>query len=302
MTLEVRHLSLVQAVAKEGSISRAGVQLNLTQSALSHQLRVIEERLGVRLFQRHNKRMTLSKPGTRLLQSADQILEELKRVEEDVKRIATNKEGLLRICTQCYTAYHWLPSILKVFNRKFPNVDVQIVPDATTRPFEYLVEHKLDLAIVPETIRERKILFEPLFHDHLVVIMHPNNPLVEKRHVNAHDFADQNLFIHGERLEEYTFYNTILLPAGVVPKRVSQVQLTEGIVEMVKAGLGIAVLARWAVDPELKRHTIKALPLTRKGFLRQWCVATLKNGPMPAYMDAFIRLLANRNMPAMKYY
>ena len=302
MTLEVRHLSLVQAVAKEGSISRAGVQLNLTQSALSHQLRVIEGRLGVRLFQRHNKRMTLSKPGTRLLQSADQILEELKRVEEDVKRIATNKEGLLRICTQCYTAYHWLPSVLKVFNRKFPNVDVQIVPEATTRPFEYLVEHKLDLAIVPETIRERKILFEPLFQDHLVVIMHPDNPLAEKRHVNAQDFADQNLFIHGERLEEYTFYNTILLPTGVVPKRVSQVQLTEGIVEMVKAGLGIAVLARWAVDPELKRHTIRALPLTRKGFLRQWCVATLKNGPVPAYMDAFIRLLANRNMPAMKYY
>jgi LysR family transcriptional regulator for metE and metH len=71
---------------------------------------------------------------------------------------------------------------------------------------------------------------------------------------------------------------------------------------MVKAGMGIAVLAHWAVDPEIKRRTIKALPLTRKGYIRQWSAATLRNGPMPSYMGAFIRLLANRKMPTMKYY
>jgi LysR family transcriptional regulator for metE and metH len=302
MTLEVRHLSLVKAVAEEGNISRAGLQLNRTQSALSHQLRSIEEQLGVQLFLRHNKRMTLSKSGARLLQSADQILAELKRVEEDVRRIASNKEGLLRICTQCYTAYHWLPSILKVFNRKFPHVDVQIVTEAMSSPIEFLVERKLDLAIVPETIRDRQIAFEPLFQDSLVVVMHPDNPLARKRCVNARDFADQNLFIYSSSLKDYTFYNQVLAPAGIVPKQVSQIQLTEGIIEMVKAGLGIAVLARWAVDPEIKRRTIKALPLTRSGFMRQWSAATLKNGPVPAHMDMFIKLLAHREMPAMKYY
>lgn len=302
MTLEVRHLSLVKAVAEEGNISRAGIQLHLTQSALSHQLRDIEERLGVRLFLRHNKRMTLSKSGTRLLQSADHVLEELKRAEEDIKRIASNKEGLLRISTECYTTYHWLPSILKVFNRKFPNVDVQVVSDATLRPIEFLVERKLDLAIVSGTIRERQIIIEPLFQDKLVVIIHPEHPLAKKRYVTAEDFADQHLFMYSEPLEEYTFYNAILVPAGIAPKRVSHIQLTEGIIEMVKAGLGIAVLAHWAVDPEIKRHTIKALPLTRKGYIRQWSAATLRNGPMPSYMESFIRLLANRKMPAMKYY
>ena len=79
-------------------------------------------------------------------------------------------------------------------------------------------------------------------------------------------------------------------------------QLTEGIIEMVKAGMGIAVLAHWAVEPELKRHTLKALPITRKGYVRQWNVATLRNGPKPAYMDSFIKLLVNKTMPAMKYY
>lgn len=302
MTLEVRHLSLVKTVAQEGNISKAGIQLHLTQSALSHQLRDIEGKLGVQLFLRHNKRMTLSKSGTRLLQSADQVLEELKQAEEDIKRIALNKEGLLRISTECYTTYHWLPSILKVFNRNFPNVDVQVISEGTLRPIEFLVERKLDLAIVSGTIRERQVVLEPLFQDKLVVIMHPEHPLAKKRYVNAEDFADQHLFMYSTSIEQSTVFQKILVPAGVSPKRVSHIQITEGIIEMVKAGLGIAVLAHWAVDPEIKRRSIKALPLTRKGFVRQWSAATLRNGPVPPHMDAFIKLLANRRMPAMKYY
>lgn len=304
MTLEVRHLSLVKAVAEEGNISRAGIQLNLTQSALSHQLRSIEERLGVRLFLRHNKQMILSKSGTRLLQSAHQILEELKRAEEDVKRIASNKEGLLRISTECYTAYHWLPSILKVFNRKFPNVEVRVVSEATSHPIEYLVERKLDLAIVPGVIRSRQIVLKPLFQDELLVVMHPDHRLARKRHVNPTDFADQHLFLYSEReqTEGWTYYNMVLAPAGVMPARISYLQLTEGILEMVKAGLGIAVLASWAVNPELNRQTIKALPLTRTGFVREWSAATLRNGPMPEHMDSFIKLLGHKDLPAMKYY
>jgi LysR family transcriptional regulator for metE and metH len=103
-------------------------------------------------------------------------------------------------------------------------------------------------------------------------------------------------------MEEWTFYNTVLVPAGITPKRLSHMQLTEAIIEMVKAGMGIAVLAFWAVEPELKRKTLKALPITRNGYVRQWSAATLKNGPTPEYMESFIRLLANKKMPAMKYY
>ncbi len=304
MTLEIRHLSLVKAVAEAGSISRAGIHLHLTQSALSHQLRTIEERLGVRLFLRHNKRMTLSKSGERLLQSADHILEELKQTEEDIRRIASNREGVLRMSTECYTAYHWLPSTLKVFNTRFPNVDVQVIGEATSRPVKFLVDQKLDLAILPAAVRDRQILLEPLFQDKVVVIMHPGHPLAGKRHVNAEDFADQHVFLYSERecVEEWTYYRKVLIPAGITPRRISYMQLTEAIVEMVKAGLGIAALAEWAVAPELKRRTLKALPLTKRGYIRQWSAATLKHGPRPEFLEAFIRLLANRKMPAMKYY
>jgi len=304
MRLEIRDLSLIKAVAEAGNISRAGIQLHLTQSALSHQLRSVEDRLGVKLFLRQNRRMTLSKSGARLLQSAHQILDELGRAEEDVKRISQNKEGLLRISTECYTAYHWLPATLKAYNRKYPHIDVQVVHEATSHPIEYLVARKLDLAIIPGSIRDRQIRLEPLFQDKLLVIMHPEHPLAQKHHIVPQDFADQHLFLYSEReqVENWTYYQQVLAAAGVTPPRVSHMQLTEGIIEMVKAGLGIAVLAQWAVEPELKRHTITALPLTKKGYVRQWSAATLKSAPIPAYMEAFIKLLAHRRMPAMKYY
>jgi LysR family transcriptional regulator, regulator for metE and metH len=304
MALEVRHLSLVKAVAESGTISRAGVRLHLTQSALSHQLRGIEEQLGVRLFHRHNKRMVLSKPGARLLESANQILADLEHVEADVRRIADEKEGVLRISMECYTTYHWLPPILKVFNRRFPKVDVQIVAEATAHPAEFLVDRKLDLAIVPDVIRERRISLSPLFQDKLVAVMSPDHPLARKAYLRPQDFADEPLFLYSDRekVEDWTFYNKFLAPAGVVPKQVTYIMLTEGMIEMAKAGLGIAVLAHWAVDPEIKRRTVRAVPISRTGFIRHWCAATLRNGMRPPYMESFIRLLADTRMPSMKRY
>src|SRR5215213_1979984 len=124
MKLEIRHLKLIKAIAREGSVTKAGNRLHLTQSALSHQLRDAEQKLGARLFTRLNKRMLLTPAGERLLVSADNVLEEI------IRQIALSREGVLRLSTQCYTCYHWLPSMLKLFQQKFPRVDVQIMVEA----------------------------------------------------------------------------------------------------------------------------------------------------------------------------
>src|SRR5829696_1756756 len=139
MNLEVRHLKLIRAIAREGSITAAGNRLHLTQSALSHQLRDAEEKLGVPLFTRLNKRMLLTPAGERLLASAETVIQEIKRAEEDIRQIALSREGILRLSTQCYTCYHWLPSMLKLFQQKFPRIEVQIMVEATRRPIEALL-------------------------------------------------------------------------------------------------------------------------------------------------------------------
>src|SRR5262247_1188619 len=168
MKLDIRHLKLIVAITEEKSVTRAGERLHLTQSALSHQLRDIEERLGTPLFLRMNKRMLPTQAGERLLVTARQVLDDLKRAEEDVARMASNKQGALRISTECYTCYHWLPDILKEFDRKFPGIEVHIILEATRQPIQALLDGKLDLAIVSSTPRDKHLRYQPLFKDEVV--------------------------------------------------------------------------------------------------------------------------------------
>src|SRR6185436_17650802 len=116
--LDVRHLQLVAGIARDGSMTKAAHGLHLTQSALSHQLRDIESRFNTPFFLRVGKRMVLTAAGRRVLESATRILEDLARAEEDIRRIAGNGEGIIRVATQCNTGYHWLPPLLAAFNRK----------------------------------------------------------------------------------------------------------------------------------------------------------------------------------------
>src|SRR5467141_3305459 len=152
MDLEVRHLQLVAAVADVGSLTRAGDCLHLTQSALSHQLRDIESRLGTALFLRVGKRLVLTPAGERVLASARAILERLRQTEHDIREMGRDRAGILRITTECYTCYHWLPPLLLHYRRKFPRVEVRIDVEATRRPIEVLLAGKLDLAIISSAV------------------------------------------------------------------------------------------------------------------------------------------------------
>ena len=297
--LETRHLKLVVAVSEERSVTRAGERLHLTQSALSHQLRDIEERLGTPLFHRISRRMHLTQAGERLLRSAHQILEELTRTEDDIARLATGDHGSLRISTECYTCYHWLPEMLQTFNRSFPNVEVKILLEATHRPVPALLDGRLDLAIVTGMVRDKRLVQKPLFRDEVVVIMAPGHPLASRPFVAAKDFADQTLLAYVPAAES-TLVKRILAPAGVKPARYSEVQLTEAMIEMVKAGLGISALARWAVSKQIESGSLVARPLTPRGFHRQWSAAMLKTAVTPAYVTEFIDLLSKRSLPVAR--
>src|SRR5215831_14772355 len=157
VNLEVRHLKLIVAVTEEKSVTRAGDVLHLTQSALSHQLREIEEKLGTPLFLRMNRKMILTQAGERLLRTARQVLDEVKRAEDHISQIAANRQGTLRISTECHTCYHWLPDLMKEFRRKFPGIDVKIDAGATHRPIAALLQGKLDLAIVSDIRRDKQL-------------------------------------------------------------------------------------------------------------------------------------------------
>src|SRR5512147_930927 len=146
--LEIRHLRLLAAVAQTGSVTEAGKRLHLTQSALSHQLRDAEEKLGAALFLRLGKRMVLTPAGEKLLCSARKVLDELHAAESQIEGLNGGTRGLIRLSTECYTCYHWLPPVLKRFHTRFPKVEVNIDVKSTHHPLEALLDGKLDVAIL----------------------------------------------------------------------------------------------------------------------------------------------------------
>jgi LysR family transcriptional regulator for metE and metH len=301
MSLEMRHLRVVAAIAEEGNVTRAATRLHLTQSALSHQLHDAEEQLGQTLFERRSRKMALTAAGERLLQSARTVLEEMERAENEIQRGASETRGVLRLSTQCYTAYHWLPPRLKIFQKKFPGVDVQLVIEATPHPFGALLDGKIDLALAWAPVRNSKIQFTPLLRDEMVALVPPGHRWAAKAFVAAEDFAGEDLIVYPPRQESSVLLQ-FLKPAGIAPRRVREVALTEAIVSLVKARMGVAVLTRWAVAPQLASGELKAVRVTREGFYREWSTAQLKSKSAPAYVEEFIRVLAGNpiHLPVAK--
>lgn len=290
-TLDIRDLELVREIADAGSVTRAATRLHLTQSALSHRLRSAEERLGTPLFLRVGKRMVLTPGGERVLSSARRVLGELARTEDDVRALGKARAGVLRLCTQCYTGYHWLPPLLHAFHDKHPSVDVQIVVDATPRPVEALLSGEIDLALLTMSVDDGRLAVRPLFRDEMLAIVAPFHPLASRTWIDPAELATEHLLVYqAERHDNYV-YTKVFGPAGIEPARVSQVPLTEAILELVKSGLGVAVLARWAVEPALTAGTVRGVRITKRGIIREWSVATLGDRHAPRWQNDFVDLL-----------
>ena len=236
--------------------------------------------------------MLVTPAGERLLNTAKVVLAELCRVEKEIAQKEMMPDAVLRISTECYTCYHWLPAHLKMFNDMYPRVQVRIVVEATHQPLQALLEGRIDLGIVTSRARNVKVAYTPLFSDELVVVMSPAHRLASHQYVDARDFVDEHLFAYSVPREQLTVFQSVLVPSGITPRAVSHLQLTEAIVEMVKGGLGIAVLARWAVNPHVRAGTLVALPLTKRGLHREWSAATIQTRSTPKYITNFLELLA----------
>ena len=292
MNLEVRDLRLVEAIAETGSVTQAGTRLHVTQSAASHHLRELERRLGTPLFLRRRRRMVPTPEGELIVEAAGKVLRELGDVEAKVRGLGDGTNGLLRLTTECYTCYHWLPKLLRSFGELHPGVDVRIVLEATERPLEALLDGTLDLALVHRPVRDRRVVEAPLFDDEFVAILPSDHPLAGRAYLEPQDFADEHLLVYTAQREHLVVFQQFLAPAGVVPRKVSRLQLTEAILEMVENGIGVSVLARWAVAPRVEAGALRAVRLTRRGTFRRWSAAYSALRTPPGYLLDFVSLLA----------
>lgn len=289
--MELRHLQMVKEVAASGNLTKAADRLFLTQSALSHQLKEIESYFDTQLFIRDKKRMLLTQAGEVVVGAAEKILLEVAETRAKVRCLTDREAGEVRLCTQCYTSYHWLAGFLRSFGELYPKVDVRVELEALTQyADQYLLDNKIDVAIT-EGDENPKFTYTPLFQDEFVAIVAPGHPWATRSWVEVAEFTDQNYIMYNIPDEESQ--NFMMLFKHRRPPKVYKITLTEAILEMVKAGLGVAVLPNWVVRPYLQSGQLAAVRITKKRVLRTWYAATLKTKQLPPYTTAFIEQLAS---------
>ncbi|WP_432737488.1 LysR family transcriptional regulator [Maridesulfovibrio sp. FT414] len=291
--MEIRHLRLVKAIMEEGGITKATRKLHLTQSALSRQLQEAEIQLGTKIFLRINRKLIPTEAGEKLLKLADEVIEKIEQTERSIRELVKGEAGEIRISTECYTSYHWLPSIMRQFQLLYPNVKLRIVMEATHQPLQKLLSGELDIAITTDPIQDSNLRYIKLFQDEMFAIVPATHKLANKKYLTAEDFADQNLVIHSLPMETVSVHRFVLAPANVTPADITVLPLTEAAVEMVRAEMGIAVMSGWALKPYLRTEGLKKIRLGTKGLLRDNFAAVLSAKEYPGYFEHFIEFLKN---------
>lgn len=291
--MELRHLRLIWTVAEEGGLTRAAGRLRLTPSALSHQLKTLERITGGALFRREGKAMHLTPAGEVLFEAAVRALGVVQAAEERLVKLRHGRGGVVRLSTHCYTGYHWLPAVIRGFHEDNPDAEVTIVAEATRRPLEALYAREIDVAITTDRPEDANVEVRPVMRDEMVLLMAPGHRLARKAWVEPEEIAKEHLIIYAARAEQSILCMEILRPAGLVPHKLTSIQLTEAIIEMVKAGLGVTALAEWAVQPHLESGALVARRITRKGWKRTWNAVTWPANEAGPLVGTFVdRLVA----------
>ncbi|WP_394750187.1 LysR family transcriptional regulator [Spongiimicrobium salis] len=275
MNVSLRHLKLVNVIVKEGSLTKAAEKLFLSQPALSHQLKNLEADIGLKVFHRLNKKLVLTEAGQLLFSQSEKMLTSLSQLHSELNVLKQEGRKEIRVTTECYTCYHWLPNVVQEFRKTHPKIHVQIVIEATKAPLDYLKEGKIDLAVMSSIIDHPAIHFQPLLSDEMVVVLAKENTLASLEKIALSDLAHQHLMLY-DIPEEKNYVLTHILGQNIgAVGSIQKVQLTEAIIQLVSANLGISVMAKWAVTPFLHHTDLVVLPLQTNLGKRDWYVASL---------------------------
>lgn len=262
--LELRHLRTLRALKATGSLTRAAELLNLTQSALSHQLKVVEDWAGSGLFARKTVPLVFSPAGERLLALADQVLPPVEAAERDLVRLAQGQSGSLRIAVECHTCFDWLLPALSKFRPRWPEVDFDFATGFHARPAQLVLEGKADLAILGEATPIPGLTLLPLFRCGIVAVVAQDHPLAAKPWLEAADFAGETLITYPIPDDMLDVVRQVLTPAGVNPARRTS-ELTNAILQLVAARKGVAALPVWVVHSYVDHHGLALRPITEQG-------------------------------------
>ncbi|MDE4132023.1 LysR family transcriptional regulator [Phaeobacter sp. QD34_3] len=290
MHLEFRHLRTIKAIHEAGGLARAADQLNITQSALSHQIKGLEEQAGVELFLRRSKPMKLSPAGLRLLRLAEQVLPQVEAAQAEFANLREGHAGRMHIAIECHACFEWLFPVLEAFRKSWPDVDVDIRPGLAFDALPALQKEEVDLVVSSDPDTIPGVEFIELFDYKPVFVASSQSPLAAKPFVEAEDFRDQTLITYPVEKSRLDVFSQLLMPAGVEPAAIRQVELTAVILLLVASNRGVSVLPDWVVREVKYSSDYVTRPLTKKGITRRLYAAVRSEDREKPYMRELIRL------------
>ena len=293
MNIELKHLRTILAIHKTGSLQRATEQLNMTQSAISHQLRYIREQIGVELFVPETRPLKLSPEGLELIEAAERILSEVDKLKSRFVDLRSGQTGRMFIAIECHACFEWLFPVLNLFRDHHSNVDVDIKPGLAFKAIEALQNEEVDLVISADLEELAGIEFHELFTYEPIFIASRNHPLSKRPYIDAEDFADQNIITYPVPKERLDLFNLLLLPAGIEPLSIRQIELTSVILLLVSANKGVSVLPDWVLQSSRETDHLTQKRLTKKGTSRKLYAAVRRRDSEKLYIKTFLSLSKN---------
>jgi len=290
MHLEIRHLRTIKAIHAVGGMARAADTLNITQSALSHQVKGLEEQVGLELFVRRTKPLRLSSAGMRLLELADRVLPEVEALSEDFRSLKSGRTGRLHIAIECHACFEWLFPVLELFRKAWPDVDVDIRPGLAFDALPALQREEVDLVVSSDPEDLVGVDFNALFDYEPVFVASTQHPLAGREFIEAEDFRGELLITYPVERSRLDVFSQLLTPAKVEPRSVRQVELTAVILLLVASNRGVAVLPDWVVR-EVRYHSdYVTRRLTADGLTRRLYAATRDVDTTKPFMAHLLRL------------
>lgn len=289
MHLEFRHLRSVKAIHDQGGLARAAEVLGITQSALSHQIKGLEEQAGMELFVRRSKPMRLSAAGLRLLRLAEKVLPEIDAVQAEFTGLRSGNAGRLHIAIECHACFEWLFPVLEGFRHQYPDVDVDIRPGLAFDGLTALEREEVDVVISSDPVVIPDVTFAPLFDYAPVFVAAGRHPLATKDWIGPGDLEGETLITYPVDRAKLDVFSQFLTPARVEPAAVRQVELTAVILMLVAAGRGVAVLPDWVVREVRYNSDYITRPLTETGLSRRLYAAVRAADLEKPFMSDLIR-------------
>ncbi len=286
--LELRHLRTLVALRDTGSLVEAAERVFLTQSALSHQIKDLEEKIGAPLFIRKSRPVVFTSAGKRLLRLADEALPLFHGTARDLERISGGEVGRLYMAIECHSCFEWLLPAINAFRETWPDVELDISGGFNFAPLPALMRGDLDLVITADPVPQLDVTYCPLFSYEAQLALGVKHPLVERAWIEPADLADQVLISYPVETTRLDIFKGFLQPAGVEPARVRTAELTPMMIQLIASGRGVACLPNWALHEYLAKNYIVARSLGEEGLWPILYAAVRAGEEDLAFMRGFI--------------